>query len=211
MDERRVIWINKKEPGFQALVFVTLSFLSLAVSGEGGVAGEITGTARARGVKNPADVVVYIEKIEGHFQVNRAPVPVDQVKRTYAPHVLAVLVGTEIEFLNSDNELHNVHARQNRRELFNISIPPQRKARRILREEGVVTLLCDVHLEMSAFIVVTQNPFFAKPDEKGNYTIENVPPGTYTLKAWHEKLKPQSKELKVSEGSEIRADFELRP
>ena len=173
--------------------------------------GEVNGTVKTRGVKNPADVVLYVEKIEGQFQLAKTPVPIDQIRRTYVPHVLAVLVGTEIEFLNSDNELHNVHARQDRRELFNISIPPQRKTRRILKEEGVVTLLCDIHPEMSAFIVVTQNPFFAKADEKGNYTIEGFPSGTYTLKAWHEGLKPQSKEVRVSEGSMVRVEFELRP
>ncbi len=74
-----------------------------------------------------------------------------------------------------------------------------------------MTLLCDVHPEMSAFVVVTQNPFFVKVDGKGNYLIENVPPGTYTLKAWHEKAKADGKEVKVSEGAKARVDFELRP
>jgi plastocyanin len=173
--------------------------------------GGITGSVRARGVKNPADVVVYIEKVEGQFRSAETPMAIDQIKRTYVPHVLAVLVGTEVEFLNSDNELHNVRARQSKTELFNISIPPQRKSRRTLKQEGIVTLLCDVHPEMSAYIVVTQNPFFTKPDEKGNYRIGNVPAGTYTLKAWHEKLKPQSKEVKVSGESKAHLDFELRP
>ena len=174
-------------------------------------AGGITGTVRTRGVKNPGDVVVYVEKVEGQFQPSKAPVPIDQIKRVYVPHVLAVLVGSELEFLNSDdNDLHNIHASQAGKKLFNFGIPPRQKIRRILKQEGIVTLLCDVHPEMSAFVVVTQNPFFAKPDEKGNYTIENVPPGTYTLKTWHEKLKPESREVKVSEGSKARFDFELR-
>lgn len=174
-------------------------------------AGGITGTVKTRGVKNPGDVVVYIEKVEGQFTPPKTPWPIDQVKRTYVPHVLAVLVGTEIEFLNSDDsDLHNIHARQAGKKLFNFGIPPRQKIRRTLKKEGIVTLLCDVHPEMSAYVVVTQNPFFAKPDEKGNYTIGNVSPGTYTLKAWHEKLKPESKEVKVSEGNKVRVDFELR-
>ncbi len=208
MDERKVGRRNKAGTGLLVLVAV-LSFISVPAKTE--ATGAITGTVRARGVKNPTDVVVYIEKVQGQFQPPNSPVQIDQIKRAYVPHVLAVLVGTEIEFLNSDNELHNVHARQNRRELFNIGIPPQRKSRRILKEEGVVTLLCDVHPEMSAFIVATQNPFFAKPDEKGNYTIENAPPGTYQIRAWHEKLRPESKEVKVSAGSRVQVDFELRP
>lgn len=187
-----------------------LLFFLATITAQAEGAGGITGTVRARGVKDPGDVVVYIEKVEGQFQRAKTPMPIDQIKRTYVPHVLAVLVGNEIEFRNSDKDLHNIHARQNRRKLFNFGIPPEQKVRKVLKEEGIVTLLCDVHPEMSAFVVVTQNPFFAKADEKGNYTIENVPPGTYTLKAWHEKLKPQSKEVKVSEGSKVQVDFELR-
>lgn len=190
---------------------VLLFFYLAAIPDQADGAGGITGTVRTRGVKNPGDVVVYIEKVEGQFTPPKTPLPIDQVKRTYVPHVLAVLVGSELEFLNSDdNDLHNIHASQAGKKLFNFGIPPRQKIRRILKQEGIVTLLCDVHPEMSAFVVVTQNPFFAKPDEKGNYTIENVPPGTYTLKTWHEKLKPESREVKVSEGSKARFDFELR-
>lgn len=186
-----------------------LFLIAIPIPADG--AGGITGTIRTRGVKNPGDVVVYIEKVEGQFQPPKTPLPIDQVKRTYVPHVLAVLAGSEIEFLNSDdNDLHNIHARQAGKKLFNFGIPPRQKIRRTLKQQGIVTLLCDVHPEMSAFVVVTQNPFFAKPDEKGNYTIENVPPGTYTLKAWHEKLKLESKEVRVSEGGKARVDFELR-
>jgi len=174
-------------------------------------AGGISGSVHTRGVKNPTDVILYIEKVEGKFQLPKAPVPIDQIKRTYVPHVLAVLVGSEVEFRNSDNDLHNIHARQGGRKIFNFGIPFQQKVRKVLKQEGIVTLLCDVHPEMSAFIVVTQNPFFAKVDDKGNYSIENVPPGTYTLKAWHEKAKSEGKEVKVSEGSNARVDFELRP
>ena len=173
-------------------------------------AGGISGSVHTRGVKNPTDVIVYVEKVEGQFQSPKATVPIDQIKRTYVPHVLAVLVGSEVEFRNSDNDLHNIHARQGGRKIFNFGIPFQQKVRKALKQEGIVTLLCDVHPEMSAFIVVTQNPFFAKVDDKGNYSIENVPPGTYTLKAWHERLKPEGKEVKVAEGGNARVDFELR-
>lgn len=187
-----------------------LFFASTANPGQADGAGVITGTVRTRGVKNPGDVVIYIEKVEGQFQPPKTPVPIDQIKRVYVPHVMAVLVGTEVEFRNSDKDLHNIHARQGGRKLFNFGIPFQRKVRKTLKKEGIVTLLCDVHEEMSGYIVVTQNPLFAKPDDKGNYAIENIPPGTYTLKTWHEKLKPESKEAKVSEGSKVRVDFELR-
>lgn len=186
-------------------------FYLTAIPGLAIGAGGISGSVNVRGVKNPTDVIVYVEKVEGKFQPSKAAVPVDQIKRTYVPHVLAVLAGSEVEFLNNDNDLHNIHARQGGRKIFNFGIPPQQKVRRTLKQEGIVTLLCDVHPEMSAFIVVTQNPFSAKVDGKGNYSIGNVPPGTYTLKAWHEKAKAEGKEVKVVEGSNARVDFELRP
>jgi len=197
------------QAGLLAAALAALPFVLVLARTE--VTGQIMGTVRARGAKNLGDIVVYIEKVEGQFQSPKTPVLIDQVKRAYVPHVLAVVVGTEIEFLNSDHELHNVHARQNKTQLFNVGIPPQRKARRILKEEGVVTLLCDIHPEMSAYIVVLQNPYLARPDEKGNYAIGNVPPGTYTLRAWHEKLKAQTMEVKVPEGGKVTADFELKP
>lgn len=189
------------------LLFFSLAGITAQAHGAGGISGSV----HTRGVKNPTDVIVYIEKVEGKFQPPKALVPIDQIKRTYVPHVLAVLAGTEIEFRNSDNDLHNIHARQGGRKIFNFGIPFQAKVRKTLKQEGIVTLLCDVHPEMSAFVVVTQNPFFAKVGEKGNYLIENVPPGTYTIKAWHEKAKAEGKEVKVSEGSNARVDFEMRP
>ena len=193
-------------PGASWGVLIYLAALPGLAIGAGGISGSV----HTRGVKNPTDVIVYVEKVEGQFQSPKATVPIDQIKRTYVPHVLAVLVGSEVEFRNSDNDLHNIHARQGGRKIFNFGIPFQQKVRKALKQEGIVTLLCDVHPEMSAFVVVTQNPFFTKPDEKGNYTIANIPPGTYTLKTWHENLKPETKEIKVSEGGNVRADFELR-
>ena len=193
-------------PGASWGVLIYLAALPGLAIGAGGISGSV----HTRGVKNPTDVIVYVEKVEGQFQSPKATVPIDQIKRTYVPHVLAVLVGSEVEFRNSDNDLHNIHARQGGRKIFNFGIPFQQKVRKALKQEGIVTLLCDVHPEMSAFVVVTQNPFFTKPDEKGNYTIANIPPGTYTLKTWHENLKPESREVKVSEGSKVRVDFELR-
>lgn len=174
-------------------------------------AGKIVGTAKARGVKNPTDVVVYVERVDGQSRPAKASVVIDQTKLTYIPHVTAVLAGTEIEFRNNDNDLHNIHARQGGKKLFNFGILPQQKVRKNFKQEGVVTLLCDVHPEMSAYVVVTQNPFFAKVGKDGSYSIENIPSGTYKLIAWHEGLPSQIKDIKISGvAGEVRVDFELR-
>jgi len=203
--------VGKKRFGPPIISWGVLLLFSLtAIPASASGRGKITGTTKVRGVKNPQDVVIYIEKVEGQFQPPKTPVVLDQIKLTYIPHVLVVLVGSTIEFRNSDNVVHNVRTLQKRGVPFNILIPRNRKLRRTLKEEGIVTLLCDIHTEMSAYVVVAQNPFFTKPDDQGNYRIENVPPGTYTLVAWHEKRKSQKKEIKVPNGGEVRVNFELR-
>ncbi len=73
---------------------------------------------------------------------------------------------------------------------------------------GEVPLLCNVHPEMLGYIIVLQNPYFALTDHSGKYEIKNVPPGTYKLKVWHEKLQETFKEVVVQEGKTVTVDFE---
>ena len=73
-----------------------------------------------------------------------------------------------------------------------------------------VPLLCNVHAEMSAYVVVFDNPYFAVTAKDGSFKIENVPPGTYKLKTWHEKLKSVEQEVKVEGGKTVEADFVLK-
>lgn len=206
--------IDMGENRFKPLVLLCVTFLSISLIGLAAKAVgamEIAGTIRARGVKNPADVVLYIEKVAGQFQPPQIPLVIDLKKMTFIPHALPVVVGSSVKFVNHDAMEHHAMALQKKQTIFDLALPPGSSSVQILRQIGLVTILDNVHPEMSAYIVVLQNPFFAKPDEKGNYTIENVPPGIYTLKAWHEKLKPESKKVKVSAGSKVQVDFELRP
>lgn len=175
---------------------------------EGG--GTIVGTV-TWGPQRLHNVVVYIERVEGTFSTPQEAAVMDQKKRTFVPHVLPILVGTTVNFTNRDGELHNLRAIQEKRTLFNFDMPPGAEpVTKTFRREGVVTLLCGRHPEMSAYIVVLQNPFVALTNERGEFTIRNIPPGSYTLRTWHEKLKPQSQEVKVTEGGNVRVDFKLR-
>ncbi len=70
-------------------------------------------------------------------------------------------------------------------------------------------MLCDVHKEMSAYIVVLQNPFFAVTNERGEFVIKDIPPGSYMLRTWHEKLTPQNREVQLTEGEEVKVDFRM--
>lgn len=175
---------------------------------EGG--GTIIGTV-TWGPQRLHNAVVYLEKVEGTFPPPQEAAVMAQRKLTFVPHVLPILVGTTVNFTTHDSELHNIKALQEKRTLFNFGMPPGAEpVPKTFRQEGVVTLLCNRHPEMSAYIVVLQNPFFALTNEKGEFAIKNVPPGSYTVKAWHEKLKPQGQEVKVTEGGRVRVDFKLR-
>jgi plastocyanin len=158
-------------------------------------AGDITGTVKAIGVKHPGDAIIYIEKIEGKtFEAPKGHSLIDQKNLTFIPHVLPVVAGTTVDFLNSDDVLHNVFTPDKCAEKFNLGTWPKGEKRSFTFNNTGCTpvLLCNVHPEMAAFVVVLQNPYFAVSKMDGTYTIKGVPTGKYTLTIWHENLKSQS-------------------
>lgn len=193
-----------------ALSLVLASGLFFPEDLQAGGGGTITGTV-ARGPQRLRDVVVYIERAEGRFRPSEGTAILNQQNLTFVPHILPILVGTTIDFLNDDGVLHNLHAFSGRETLFNIAMPKFLKKKSIaFQREGVVLLLCDIHREMSAYIVVLQNPLFAVTNEQGEFVIKDVPPGSSTLKTWHERLNPQSRQVQLKEGEEVKVDFQLR-
>lgn len=173
--------------------------------------GAIAGKVKAYGARHSGDAVVYIEKIPGKtFSPPSKPVTLDQLKLTFIPHVLPVLAGTTVVFPNSDDVRHNVFS-VSRPKRFNLGTYPRGVMKYVTFDNpGLVSLLCNVHTEMSAYVVVTETPYFAVTQRDGSYIIKNVPPGRYTLKAWHERLRPQVRQIEVVAGSPTQADFDLR-
>lgn len=173
--------------------------------------GAIKGKVTARGVRDNGDAVVYVEKIPNKtFPAPKEPVVLDQVNLMFVPHVLPVLVGTTVAFPNSDEVRHNVFSPSPARR-FNLGTYPKGVSRTVTFDKpGEVALLCNVHAEMSAYVIVVETPYFAVSAKDGSYTIRNVPPGKYVLKTWHEKLKPQTREVEVPEGGSVTVDLELR-
>lgn len=130
----------------------------------------------------------------------------------FFPHVQVARTGAQLEIVNRDPVLHNTHGFQGGRTVFNVGLPTKdQKVKKPLKRAGIMQAMCDVHDWMSAWIVVQDHPYFAITGEDGTFTISDVPPGTYKISAWHEKLKPQKKEVKVSPGSKLRVDFEIGP
>ena len=129
------------------------------------------------------------------------PVTVNQEDCMYSPHVQVAVEGQKIQIKNSDGTLHNIHAYNKDKTLFNQAQPPKSKdIEKEIKGAEVVRLQCDVHPWMKAFVVVNKNAFFAVTDDTGKFEIKDVPPGTYTVEAWHEKLGTQTAEVKVEEG-----------
>ncbi len=149
---------------------------------------------------------VYIDAIPGKTFPAPAKGPVvDQKSLLFQPHVVVVQQGTTVEFLNSDTVAHNIFwpsISGNKKMSHNLGTWPKGEKRPFKFDTaGVVPLLCNVHPEMSAFVVVSPTPYFAEADASGAYKIENIPAGSYTLVSWREGGRPTSKPVTVGGGA----------
>ncbi len=167
------------------------------------LADEIKGDVTAQGMRSPEGMVVYIDAIAGKtFTAPKEHAAMDQKKLTFIPHVLPVLKGTIVDFLNSDSVGHNVYwpsVGGNKKLAHNLGTWPQGVKKSFTFDEtGAVPLLCNVHPEMAAYIFVAPTPYFAVTNAKGEYAIKDVPPGKYTLKVWSEQGKPVEQPVEVT-------------
>ncbi len=149
--------------------------------------GTIEGRIRPSGNADVSGYVVSVDDISGSFPPPTAHAVIDQKSLQFRPHVLAVLAGTTVDFPNSDAVLHNVFS-ISPGSRFNLGLYGQGKSRSIRFDEpGLIELLCNVHQEMSAYVVVLTNPYFAVTAADGSFQIPNVPPGMHRLRYWHER------------------------
>jgi plastocyanin len=146
--------------------------------------------------------VVFLETApQGAFE---APPPgravLDQRNETFVPHVLAVPVGTTVEFPNSDRVFHNVFSLSKARK-FDLGRYPRGSSRSVRFDRpGMVRVFCEIHSHMSAFVLVFAHRFFDTTDASGRYRIAGVPPGTYTLAVWNEGEVRSTMEVRVPAG-----------
>ncbi|HIA99469.1 MAG TPA: hypothetical protein EYO30_05710 [Gemmatimonadetes bacterium] len=139
----------------------------------------------------------------------KEPEVLNQDGCTYSPHVLALMLGQPLKFLNSDGVLHNLHAFPLENDEFNVTMPKfiKETIREFEYSEGMFPIKCDVHPWMGGFIAVMEHPFFDVTGKDGVYKINNLEPGTYTLEAWHEKLGTQSAEVTITGDKTQTIDF----
>ena len=153
-------------------------------------------------------VVIYIEALPWNREStdNRVAI-LDQTHENFVPHVLPILVGTTVKFLNSDDVYHNVFSYSPAKS-FDLGRYAKGQSRSVKFDKpGVVKIYCDIHTHMNAFILVLMNPYFATTDDQGNFSIRGVPPGTYTLKAWYGRWPEKSAVIVVTNTEPAKAEF----
>jgi plastocyanin len=187
------------------IVFVVTAVLTLTFAASAGsISGKVSGVN--------GESVVYVDTIAGKtFPAPTEHPVIDQKGLMFQPHVNVVLVGTTVDFLNSDKVAHNVFwpsVMQGGKKLpgKNLGTWPTGEKRPFKFEQpGVASLLCNVHPEMAAYIVISPTPYYATTDKSGNFKIENVPDGQYNVIAWHEGAKASTKPVTVA--GDTKADL----
>jgi plastocyanin len=153
--------------------------------------------------KSLANVFVYVKDGLGNYEYDKPsqPARIDQKNCRYHPHVFGMRVGQQLEILNSDPTLHNIHALPKGNQEFNTGQPVQnmKTTHTFTAKEVMVPFKCDVHGWMNAYVGVLDHPYFATSDQDGKFEIKSLPPGTYTLEAWHEKLGTATQSVTVGQ------------
>ena len=156
------------------------------------------------GIKN---AVVSLDGIEAGKALDTTPVSLDQKGCVFEPHVVAVGVGAEVNLLNSDPIMHNLHSWSIRNPAFNEGVSGNGKMVKKFDIPEMVKITCDVHKWMSSYLLVKGNPYFAVTDADGKFRLDNVPAGTYEISVWQEKLGKRKGEVVVTAGGEAVIDF----
>ena len=155
------------------------------------------------------NVVLYIQKapVADGFEPARGIVA--QRDEHFEPHILPVYRGATVDFPNSDDVFHNVFSLSSAKQ-FDLGRYPKGSSRSVVFDHtGTVQVFCHIHSDMSAIVLVLDNPYFAIPSDAGKYVIENVPPGDYTVLGWHECIKAVTRTIHVAAGETVRLDFNI--
>ena len=157
------------------------------------------------------NVVVYLETVPSMAAAPgpATPLVIRQEDETFVPHVLPIVKGETVQFVNGDPLYHNVFS-LSRAATFDLGRLP-RDASKSIRFDlpGAVKVFCHIHSDMSAIVLVLENAFFTVPDADGHFALSGVPPGDYTMIAWHERAKPVVKSVHVEAGATTALDLSV--
>lgn len=214
----------------------TITFLLGVLTSASLMGGTITGVVNAKGAPEAAesggdgayqsrrykfaekvdydrltDFVIYVdEPLASVTPAGTTPVAITTQKNAvFDPHVLPIAVGTTVKWPNEDDIYHNVFSMSDPK-VFNLGLYHQERVPVLTFDKvGRVDVFCAIHSQMHCIILVVPNPFFAKADATQTFVIRDVPAGTYKLRAWHERLPSQVKEVVVPAQGAVRVDFTL--
>ncbi len=161
-----------------------------------------------------ANAFIYIKSgLEGkNFEPPSAPATIDQRGCWFHPRVLGIQIGQEFDVINSDPLTHNIHPMAHLNHEWNHSQasgdPPMQ--RKFTKPEIMIPVKCNIHNWMHAYIGVVDNPYFAVSKEDGSFGIPNLPPGTYTLAIWHERLGVQEQQITITPHGELKLNFDMK-
>ena len=210
-------------PGF-ATIHGKISLSRKAESHQGLMHGQMFGMYSLHGGETPVPVgpaaagagsiaektAVYLESDE----LDQVPHPIpakvpslDQKNLQFHPQVLPVMVGTRVEFPNRDNLFHNVFSYSQPKD-FDLGRYPKDDSRSVTFDRpGVVRVYCDIHAHMQAIILVLKHPYYASPNESGEYVIPRIPPGKYGVVLWYDRDVADRKTIQVRAGENLQVDF----
>ena len=212
-------------------------FLAIIATAAQALAGTIIGTVRAHGKVEEGPIAAgggkydsrkfkFVEKVNYEEMTDfvvfiegkpeKAPRPpekplevITQRDAVFRPRVTPIVVGTTVQWPNRDDIYHNVFS-MSEPNSFDLGLYKDPEVKEwTFKSAGRVDVFCSIHTKMSCVILVLENPWFAATDKRGRYKIENVPPGKYRLKAWHERMPTQTREIIVPEKGEVEVDFSM--
>jgi len=222
---------SMRAPGYR---FLFAAWLALRAAGAMAWAGTISGTVTAKGPPVPAsandgayashryslaervdyahleDFVVYIDQAVAGDAPPEAPATVTQYNVSFEPHVLPIRVGTTVLWPNRDTIFHNVFSMSETMD-FDLGLYTQDKVGKVVFDKpGRVDVYCAIHSRMHCIVLVLPSRYFAKADAHGHYVIRDVPPGTYQVRAWQERVPPSApQEVTVAADGVTHQDFHL--
>lgn len=201
---------------FRIITATALLFSTAAGGAEVANVGIVKGTITIAG-KPTSDVVVSIEGVPAEkakaqlAALKSKKAVLDQRNNKFSPTVLAIVVGTKVAFPNNDKSWHNVYSKGGAKD-FDLGLYAPGKSRDMTFDKpGVARILCNVHPQMEAFIVVKDQPFFSVADKAGNYRIDGIPLGSYRVTVWHPELGTTEAGIElVHDGQVSDINFDLK-
>ena len=195
---------------FFTIFLVTARTTHLTFAEEKGL-GTINGTVKAKKAKYLRDTLVYIENVTNSFEPPQEHTVMDQKNMTFIPHILPLLKGTTVDFLNSDMVQHNIYSPDAVADNMNLGTWLKGEVRSFtFNKLGIASMRCNAHVDMLAYVLVLQNPYFARVNNDGSFSITNMPEGKYVVKLWNERYKAEDRQVEVKANATSTIEFELK-